>query len=788
MTTHIPTPNVYTEYQNKLSSTYFKSLDELQSWYHSVMDHNSNYNFLLDSNKKAKESLSSYHRSTKAETTPTLPNETKDVRTKLMICHDFKGGYQDNEDDNPTGYFPHPTGSRYFLQYPQFIDKFVYFSHHRVSIPPASWINSCHKNGIKCFGTIIFEGQGFNDFEELDKLVEKDNMGQFKLVRMFCYLVDYFGFDGYLLNVETKFSNLKKANDMISFVDSLKSSLHALDNKNELVWYDSYIHPTNRVHYINGVTDLNFNFYRCSDSLFTNYWWTVKNLQENIKNVGLLGVQNNIYVGYDVWGRGTLVGKGGFDSSLACQMIKKYKSNVALFATAWTYEYLGYKNFVENDTRFWIGLFDNESSISSSITPYNSTIFRINDSSFIFYTNFNTGEGKHFFSKGLMIYNNTWVNSNLQSEIPINVHKMDKNGLQLNLNKIDAFNGGSSLEVKYTELIDEDDDYQIFNDQTIKNVNLFNFIQECHFQTVGVKLTYKLNHKTKSIFKLKVKYYIERRYRSISKVRTGYLTIPLTPTHDKWFTIVENFQIQLQNSREYIILESVELNYENTDDLSESLFKCHIMEDSIVTSVIDNEEYEKLINNGLYMGGEFQADDEDWVLIPDGKEIGIGSDENGKRHYSDSTASSKSGWGDRWASGGGGVPILKIGEFAIINANDYPSSGFFQMSIVKSDCVKLIAIAEDENGFIIDWSGNGKTGNLIELLYYLVFINDEFIGTSLTESLIFNSAEFNNTKEVSSHDKSKNKLNDVEKVKIRIDSVDRLGRVVKGEDSVIQLS
>ena len=38
------------------------------------------------------------------------------------------------------------------------IDAFIYFAHHRVSLPPKCWIEACHARGLPCLGTLITEG------------------------------------------------------------------------------------------------------------------------------------------------------------------------------------------------------------------------------------------------------------------------------------------------------------------------------------------------------------------------------------------------------------------------------------------------------------------------------------------------------------------------------------------------------------------------------------------------------------------------------------------------------
>jgi mannosyl-glycoprotein endo-beta-N-acetylglucosaminidase len=64
--------------------------------------------------------------------------------TKLIFCHDMMGGYI--EDHLPQG---NDKDRIYFTEYWAFIDTFIYFSHHRVTIPPSNWINSAHRHGVK---------------------------------------------------------------------------------------------------------------------------------------------------------------------------------------------------------------------------------------------------------------------------------------------------------------------------------------------------------------------------------------------------------------------------------------------------------------------------------------------------------------------------------------------------------------------------------------------------------------------------------------------------------------
>ncbi|KAH3668491.1 hypothetical protein OGAPHI_002245 [Ogataea philodendri] len=724
--------------ESSLKTNYLSSLGELAEWSDRIKD----CVYELDDFKKPTEPLAAYKRSKQ--------NKTSDD-VKLLVCHDFKGGYQENEDDSLLGYFPHPDGKHYYLQYPQLVDKFVYFSHHRISIPPASWINFCHKNGIKCFGTIIFEGNAYTDFEELDKLVTKKD-GKFQFVDTLLKLVDYFQFDGFLLNIETRFSNIKIASLLEAFVEQLRAELHVHRASNELIWYDSYIYPENKVVYKNGVNDLNYNFFASTDAFFTNYWWNMKHLQDNIKNIGLLGCSKSVYVGYDVWGRGTLIGKGGYDTAIACQMIKKFRSNVAIFAPAWTYEYLGRSKFIENDTRYWIGLHDNESSIATSFQPHNSPLLKINDSNFMFYTNFNSGEGVAFYESGERVFDNPWVNGSLQLELPFNIHKSNKNGLKWGLDKSDSYHGGSCLKVKYTEITDSNG-YQVFNNTTVNTLPLFSFRQDCDSLTTYVKVTYKLNHKMASSFKLKVSYYIERRYRNVQKVRSGCLIIPLMSTTGKWFTIEEPLHVKLQTSHEFVVLDSAVLCYEETDN---QLARSYVIEDSSPSSVIDNEEYEKLINSEIY----FDDEDEDWILVP--SDIALESIENGGKEQGPLQAMVNKISKRKSVVQDSAPPVLKLGELAVINANEYPSSSFFKLPIVKT-----VAVQSLSNQLLLTWDTIQRC-----VWYHLIFVDDKFVGVSLHTRFLL---DYDFKKKTANKNGSYG-------LKVRVDSINRLGVATKGVD------
>ncbi len=65
-------------------------------------------------------------------------------RPKLLVCHDYKGGYIE-ESWAGCG----DIASAYRLSHWRHVDVFVYFSHHLVTVPPPGWIHAAHRHGVK---------------------------------------------------------------------------------------------------------------------------------------------------------------------------------------------------------------------------------------------------------------------------------------------------------------------------------------------------------------------------------------------------------------------------------------------------------------------------------------------------------------------------------------------------------------------------------------------------------------------------------------------------------------
>ena len=69
---------------------------------------------------------------------------------RVLHCHDMAGGYNELADEE----YRHA-----FAGWAQ-IDELCYFGHHRVCVPPAAWIESCHEHSTPIYGTLLTEHGG----------------------------------------------------------------------------------------------------------------------------------------------------------------------------------------------------------------------------------------------------------------------------------------------------------------------------------------------------------------------------------------------------------------------------------------------------------------------------------------------------------------------------------------------------------------------------------------------------------------------------------------------------
>ena len=213
-------------------------------------------------------------------------------KSKVLLCHDYKGGYQDYEAIRP----PLIDEEMYSCEYLQFVDTFVYFSHKLASLPPPTWTNAMHRNGVKVLGTFILEPQS----EDPERMFRKKD-GKFVIPTVLSTMAETFGFDGWLLNFEREFPS-NSTNQLLDFIRELK---RGLGEEKIVIWYDS-LTVENKLHYQNALTINNLIFAQETDGFFTNYRWSEKGLAHSQKLALENGISTGkIFFGIDVWAQNT---------------------------------------------------------------------------------------------------------------------------------------------------------------------------------------------------------------------------------------------------------------------------------------------------------------------------------------------------------------------------------------------------------------------------------------------------------------------------------------------------
>lgn len=215
--------------------------------------------------------------------------------SKILLCHDYKGGYHDYESVRPAAV----DTEEYSCEYLQYVDTFIYFSHKLVCVPPPSWTNTLHRNGVKALGTFIVEPQS----PDVGRILREVD-GDFVVAKQLALMADNFGFDGWLLNIEREFPGhiIDCSKRLTRFIENLKKHI-GVDR--EVIWYDA-LTIDNEVKYQNGLTEKNVVFARAAEVLFTNYKWTATNVfaARQIAKENAISTES-VFFGIDVWAQNT---------------------------------------------------------------------------------------------------------------------------------------------------------------------------------------------------------------------------------------------------------------------------------------------------------------------------------------------------------------------------------------------------------------------------------------------------------------------------------------------------
>lgn len=162
-------------------------------------------------------------------------------RPRTLVCHDHRSGYLEYESLQGTKCEPITNECTeqqipiYSFFHWWYIDIFVYFSHHFVTVPPDVWILAAHQHGVLILGTFIIESATlFNECFLDDSVTDK-------IVSSLVDLCKNMHFDGWLINIENVVDPIY-LDRLEWFLRKLRRDLRdKVHNCTQVIWYDSVV-------------------------------------------------------------------------------------------------------------------------------------------------------------------------------------------------------------------------------------------------------------------------------------------------------------------------------------------------------------------------------------------------------------------------------------------------------------------------------------------------------------------------------------------------------------------
>ncbi|KAI0531172.1 hypothetical protein KFK09_000725 [Dendrobium nobile] len=347
-------------------------------------------------------------------------------RRRILVCHDFKGGYTDDDKWVQGG----TNADAYAIWHWYLMDVFVYFSHYLVTLPPPGWINAAHTHGVKVLGTFITEwGKGREICNTLLATTESARTYAERLAEL-AYML---GFDGWLLNMEVSL-HPQQIPILKEFVGHLTQTVHNVVPGSLVIWYDS-VTMDGKLDYQNQLNEKNKPFFDLCDGIFCNYHWKANYPKDSGTVAG--DRRFDVYMGIDVWGRGTY-GGGQWNTVVSLDVLKNDDVSAAIFGPGWVYETQQLPDFQTAQNRWWC------------LVEKSWGVLQRYPNILPFYSNFDQGHGTHYSVGGFPLVDRSWNNMSCQGFQPVLDCKESSQSSMLVFNNFEdaSFIGGGSITCK----------------------------------------------------------------------------------------------------------------------------------------------------------------------------------------------------------------------------------------------------------------------------------------------------------------------------------------------------
>ncbi|QDU54154.1 endo-beta-N-acetylglucosaminidase [Aeoliella mucimassa] len=365
----------------------------------------------------------------------------------------------DSTSNNPSQ--GSDTSRYYAFNNWQYLDAMVFWGgsagEGNILAPNGPVIDAAHRNGVPVYGTIFLPPNVYGgDIDRLSDLVSESRGGRYPLADKLIEIAEKNRFDGWFFNQETSGADSGLAQQTIDFLQYIQ------DNSDlEMIWYDSMLENGN-ISWQGELNSFNNGFFegsstndRASDSMFLDFRWNANKLNNSASYAEALGRDKyEIYAGVDVEG-------SGWDQSRVSMSDLfpnggDHRASLGLYRPEWTLNSTStVEQFYERDNQFWVGANadprDTSGSVGSrgwkGLANYVPEKSPITDGPFV--TNFNMGQGNHYWIDGMVSRRGEWNNLSLQDVVPTWRWLIDapSNPLTPEIDFGIAYYGGSSLRV-----------------------------------------------------------------------------------------------------------------------------------------------------------------------------------------------------------------------------------------------------------------------------------------------------------------------------------------------------
>jgi len=173
-----------------------------------------------------------------------------------------------------------------------------------VTIPPPGWTNAAHIHGVPVLGTFLTEWD--DGAAACAQLLASDASAQ-HAAHQLALIAEHLCFDGWIINIENDLPT-ELMPRLVLFCKCLTAAMHAaMPGRSTVIWYDS-VTIEGRLEWQNAVTPLNRPFFDACDGIWINYTWLESTPRLTALEAGQR--RRDVYMGVDVFGRGTYGGGG----------------------------------------------------------------------------------------------------------------------------------------------------------------------------------------------------------------------------------------------------------------------------------------------------------------------------------------------------------------------------------------------------------------------------------------------------------------------------------------------